>query len=94
MTTYRQNQIAWASIIVVGLSVGLLALYVSTWFLIPFFAMVFVIPRVLKGIDCPKCRTPVTYQGTFFGKQIFGGFINKKRQQCDWDLNTVYPPSN
>jgi hypothetical protein len=55
---------------VVGLTIGLLALYLSNWFAVPFLALVFVIPVVLEGIICPKCGTPVTYQGTFFGVRV------------------------
>jgi hypothetical protein len=81
---------------VVELTIGLLALYLSNWFAVPavpFLALVFVIPFVLKGIICPKCGTPVTYQGTFFGVRVQGGFIRKTCQQCSWDLNTKYMPS-
>ena len=92
MTAFRQNQLTWACIMVVELTIGMLALYVSTWFAVPFLALVFVIPIALKGIVCPKCGTPVTYQGTFFGVQVSGGFIRKKCQQCGWDLNTKYTP--
>jgi hypothetical protein len=78
---------------VVELTIGLLALYLSAWFAVPFLALVFFMPFVLKGIICPKCGTPVTYQGTFFGVQVQGGFIHKNCQQCGWDLNTKYSPS-
>jgi hypothetical protein len=67
MTAYKQNQLRWGCIMTVALTMGLLALYLSAWFAVPFLALVFVIPFVLKGIICPKCGTPVTYQGTFFG---------------------------
>jgi hypothetical protein len=61
----------------VELTIGLLALYLSAWFAVPFLALVFVIPIVLKGIICPKCGTPVTYQGTFFGLRVQGGSFEK-----------------
>lgn len=66
---------------------GALAIYFSEWFLVPFFLLIFVVPHILKGIVCPKCRTPVTYQGSVSGFRIHGGFIRKKCQQCRWDLN-------
>jgi hypothetical protein len=93
MTAYRRNQVVWTCIMMVSLTMGLLALYVSTWFLVPFFGMVFVIPYVLAGIVCPKCGTAVTYQGTFFGVRVKGGFIRKQCQQCGWNLNTNYTHS-
>ena len=93
MTAYRQNQLAWACIMIVELTIGLLALYLSNWFAVPFLALVFAIPLVVKRIVCPKCGTPVIYQGTLFGFRVQGGFIRKKCQECGWDLNTNYLPS-
>jgi hypothetical protein len=77
MTAYRQNQLTWACIMVVELTIGLLALYLSAWFAVPFLALVFFMPFVLKGIICPKCGTPVTYQGTFFGVRYRAGSSEK-----------------
>jgi hypothetical protein len=93
MTAYRRNRLTWACIVVVELTIGLLTLYLSKWFAVPFLALAFLLPLMLKGIICPKCGTPVTYQGTFFGARVQGGFIRKKCQQCGWDLNTKYMPS-
>jgi hypothetical protein len=87
MTAYQRNVRAWVIIMSVALSIGLLALYVSNWFILPFFGWTLIVPHLLlKGIDCPKCGTPVTYQGTFFDFRIKGGFIRRKCQQCGWDL--------
>lgn len=74
----------------VELTILALGLYVSNWFIVPFLALVFVGRFALRGIDCPKCGTPVTYQGTFFGVRIQGGFIHRKCQQCGWDLDKNY----
>jgi hypothetical protein len=40
MTVYRQNQLAWAGIMIVELTIGLLAMYLSTWLALPFLALV------------------------------------------------------
>jgi hypothetical protein len=88
MTAYKRNLFAWACIMIVGLTLIALSLYVSTWFLAPFFGIVFFAQFVLKRIVCPKCGTPVTFQGKIAGVRIQGGLIRKKCQQCGWDLNT------
>ena len=71
----------------VELTLGAMGLYLWKWFLVPFFVLIFVIPFVLKRITCPNCGTPVTYQGTFAGMRVQGGFIRRKCQQCGWDLD-------
>lgn len=88
MTAYRRNLLTWAAIITIELTIGAMGLYLSNWFLVPFFLLVFAIPVALRGIVCPKCKTPVTYQGTFAGRRISGGFVRKRCQQCGWDLET------
>ena len=87
VTAYKRIVLAWACITVVELTILLLALYLSNWFAVPFLALVFAIPFVLKRIVCPKCGTPITYQGTYGGIRIKGGFIRRKCQQCGWDLD-------
>jgi hypothetical protein len=72
MSPYRQNLLTWVCIITVECIIGLMAMYLSKWFAVPFLVLIFVIPRVLKGIVCPKCGTPVTYQGAFFGVRVQG----------------------
>ena len=89
MTTYQRNCLTWACIIAVELTIGLAAMYLSNWFVIPFFVGIAVVPFLLNRITCPKCGTRVTYQGKFFGFRINGGFIRKKCQECGWDLNAT-----
>jgi RNase P subunit RPR2 len=88
MTAYKKNLLSWAVIMTVGLSAGLASLYVSAWFLVAVAAVVYIPQFFLERIVCPNCGTPVTYQGTLFGKRIRGGFIRRNCQQCGWDLNT------
>ena len=87
MTAYRKNLLAWAIIMLIGLSLIISALYISGWFLVPFFLFIYVPQFFLNRITCPNCGTPVTYQGTFSGIRIRGGFVRKKCQECGWDLD-------
>lgn len=71
----------------VGLTLIWGALEVSQWFVVAFFAFIYIPQFFLEKITCPKCGTPVTYQGSIFGKRIRGGFIRRFCQECGWDLN-------
>jgi hypothetical protein len=88
MTAYRRNQLAWACIMIVAFAFILLSLYLSKWFLLPLFAMMTSVQFLLNRIVCPKCGTPVTYQGSVAAFRVKGGFIRRKCQQCGWDLGT------
>ena len=90
MTAYKKNLVAWVVIMTIGISLGCAGLYVSQWFIVPFFLFIYVPNFFLEKITCPKCGTPVTYQGTFFGKRIRGGFIRKNCQECGWDLDKPF----
>lgn len=87
MTAYKKNILAWVCITGSVLSMGLAGLYVSNWFIVPFFVVIYSAQFFLEKITCPNCVTPVTYQGTFAGFHVRGGFIRKKCQQCGWDLD-------
>ena len=87
MTPYRRFLRTWIYIGSVGLGFGLMAMYLSQWFLIPFVGSVLVLPRALDGIVCPQCGTPMTYQGSLCGFRIRGGFHHKRCRACGWDLN-------
>lgn len=86
MSAYNRFVRAWLYIMAAGFSFGSLGLYVSPWFFVLFFAIVFIIPRALDGINCPNCGTPVTYQGSLGGYKINGGFIHRYCRNCGWDL--------
>jgi ribosomal protein S27E len=86
MTAYKKNVLAWVCIMVLALSMVSGAMNISKWFLLPFFVIIFTAQFFLERIKCPNCGTPVTYQGTFAGIRIRGGFIRKKCQKCGWDL--------
>ena len=87
MTAYKKNLLAWSCIMGAELLIIVAILYVSSWFLVPFFIIIYNARYVLYRITCPNCGTPVTYQGTIAGFRIQGGFIHKKCQECGWDLD-------
>jgi hypothetical protein len=87
MSAYRKFIQAWIIIMSVALASGVLGLYLSPWFLVPFFAAVVVLPHaLLKAIVCPSCGTPVTYQGSLGGFKISGDFVHRRCRNCGWDL--------
>jgi ribosomal protein S27E len=63
-----------------------LGIYVSNWFALLVFALVFALPHFLRKITCPNCGTPVTFQGGIGSLSVEGGFIRTKCQACGWDL--------
>jgi hypothetical protein len=85
-TAYQKNVMAWMCLMGIEFTFGSLVLYVSTFFIIPFFIVIGCAPFILNRIACPSCNTPVTYQGSIAGMAIQGGFIRKKCQRCGWDL--------
>jgi hypothetical protein len=87
MTAFRKNVFAWACIMGAIFLFGLGALYLSEFFLVPFFALILSAKFVLDRITCLNCGTSVTYQGTFAGVKVSGGFIRRRCQQCGWDLD-------
>lgn len=88
-SAYQTNVRAWVCFMVIELTLGALALYVSFLFVIPFFILIVSGHLVFNKIVCPKCGTPVTYQGGIMGVRITGGFIRKKCQNCGWDLRKM-----
>lgn len=91
MTAYKKNLLAWAITMTAGFVLIGAALELSQWFIVPFLALIYVPQFFLEKIVCPKCGTPVTYQGTVLGKPIRGGFIRRLCQECGWDLNRNFP---
>ncbi|MGH9439289.1 MAG: hypothetical protein ACRD22_15690 [Terriglobia bacterium] len=75
--------------VAIAVSFGALAIYVSKWFIVPFFASVFIPTFFIDRIVCPKCGTPVSYQGSLAGKRLRGGFIHKKCKKCGSNLDGI-----
>ena len=65
-----------------------LTLYLSNWFLAPFFAVILGMNSAIKGIKCPNCGTPVTFQGRIFGFAVHAGLIKHECQNCGWNLDS------
>jgi DNA-directed RNA polymerase subunit RPC12/RpoP len=86
MSAYKTNVVAWLALMGLLMALGVLALYVSTWFLAPFFVVVLSAQFVLKKIRCPHCGTPVTYQGEYGGSPLHAGLVRTHCQKCGHDL--------
>lgn len=86
-----ENMIAWACIMSLGFILSILFIYLSVWFIIPFFLIIFCARFVFNRIVCPSCGTPVIYGGSIWGLQIYGGFFWKKCRKCGWDLRIPKP---
>jgi len=88
MTALNKNRFAWASIVVAGVCFGLGAMYLSAWFVVPFFANVFCAHLILQRIVCPSCGAPLTFEG----KRLVGrlgvpsAWMRKTCAACGWDL--------
>jgi hypothetical protein len=65
---------------------GIGILYVSEWFIAPFFMVIAGAYFFLHRITCPNCGTPVTFQGVYAGIRIQGGWIRQRCQECGWDI--------
>ena len=88
MTAFAKNRLAWACIMITGLALGGAALYLSTWFIVPFFANVFTGHIWLNRITCPNCATPLTYEGRSLLARMAppSAWSRKECAACGWDL--------
>jgi hypothetical protein len=93
MTAYKQNLLSWACFMILIFSTGSAVLYISKWFILPFFIIVFTAHIFFDKITCPSCGAPVTYEGgskregPFARFGIPSAFFRKKCANCGWDLN-------
>lgn len=89
MTPYRKNLLAWALIFVLAMSMAAAAQYLSKWFVVLFFLVIFMAHRILNRITCPNCGTPVTHvgKGALGGFHTLAAFYRTKCEKCGWDLN-------
>jgi len=60
-------------------------MYISSWFVIPFFGVIFGGGVILRQIACPKCGTAVCYDGTIWGERHYNGFVHRQCRPCGWD---------
>jgi hypothetical protein len=89
MNVYQKTMWAWICVAVAAAASGLSAMYVSGWFVLPFFGVVFGGGFVLRRIECPKCGTAASYDGTLAGRRFYGGFIHRNCRRCGWDLKKI-----
>jgi len=75
--------------IAIGLAIGV----VAAWFkqhspvlMIIFFAWVAIGSVALMQIRCPRCGTPIAYQGKLGRLSLYAGFARRHCQNCGEDL--------
>jgi hypothetical protein len=73
--------------ILVGIAIGIAAaeikIYSLKWI---FLAWIVIGSFCLLKIRCPKCKTPVAYQGRLGKMSIYAGFVRKTCLNCGHDL--------
>ena len=76
------------TVMLIGFAVGVLAVQLQSWALIiVLFAWVAVGSLLIHRVRCPKCGTPVGYQGKFLGVRLYGAlFAPKKCNACGYDF--------
>jgi hypothetical protein len=84
MTPYKKKLLAWFCVMVLALSMGILLVYVSVWFVLPFFGIVFSGHLFLKKISCPQCGEPLTYAGEnpLVSGQVLSSIFSKNCLRC------------
>ena len=74
----------------VGLAMGIIAgeFDIDTEVLmVVFFSWVAVCSFALMQIRCPRCSTPVVYQGKLGKVSLYAGFVRRHCQNCGEDLS-------
>lgn len=88
LTAYQKVIAAWAGIFSLGLLFGVLFIYVSTWFMAPFFAVVGIGSYFLNRVVCPNCGARMTYETSFLRVRVPLLFVRDKCKECGWDLKS------
>ena len=91
MTAVNKNRFAWAGILVASLCFGLGAMYLSAWFVVPFFVNVFGAHLILRGIVCPNCGASLTFEGQGLVDRLGvpSAWTRKNCAACGWDLAKI-----
>lgn len=95
VTAYRKNLLAWALFLGVGLALIFIAVYISNWFVVPLVGLALGAHLVFDRIRCPRCNTPLTYEGEtrregpFATLGIPSAFFRKSCANCGWDLREL-----
>lgn len=75
--------------VIVGLAIAIAAgerADHSQGLMVGFFAWVGIGSLVLMRIRCPRCGTPVVYQGKLGKVSVYAGFVRQHCQNCGEDL--------
>lgn len=87
MTLYQRFWWITLTWISAGFVSGLLGLYMSRWFLVPFAFCALVLPHLLlRRLYCPQCKASVTLLAKVGPVPIFGGFPHRYCNQCGHDF--------
>jgi hypothetical protein len=88
MTPYRRYLGAWALIMGVGALFGLASMYLWQWFAVAFLAWIFAAKPILDKVTCPKCGTPLYYNGPRFAERRSAPNIFSRTacRACGYDL--------
>src|SRR5690348_2721278 len=92
MTPYRKYVSTWALITGVGFLLGIASLYLSQWLAVVFFAWIFAAKSILDRVTCPKCGTPLYYNGPRFAERRTGPNIFSRTtcRACGSDLTRAF----
>jgi len=85
-SAYEKYLTAWIYTMSLGLLFGVSSLYISVWFMIPFWVVVFSGRYFFIRIRCPNCGTPVIYDASIANFQIFSLFFKPVCKKCGWNL--------
>ena len=93
MTVFSRWAFGWVALYAGGVATGLLAAYVSPYFLLTFFGNLVVWFLYLRRIQCPNCGVPI-YQTTddFYDRpriiRVPVKILKTKCHVCERDLTT------
>ena len=92
MSLSPRQRFAWglAIFVIGGLTIAVIAGEFkehSQAFMVAFFAWGGIGSFALMQIRCPRCGTPVVYQGKLGKLSLYAGFVRRNCQNCGEDLS-------
>ena len=87
-TIYKKVFTIWACIFFFGFGFGIALIYISSWFIIPFFAVIVVGAYFLKRITCPNCGHHLIYERRICGIRVPYVFMRPMCKMCGSDFDT------
>ena len=88
LTVYQKVASIWAGIFFIGIILGALFIYISTWFMIPFFAVIGAGSFLLNRVVCPNCGARINYETSFFAVRVPLVFMRDKCKECGRNLKS------